>query len=142
MGQVKGFIMSLVCASAASALIDGFVPDGGIKKYVRYLISLSILLVLLSPLKSVLTSLPSLVASGNMSYESVEAMTRANSVISANIEDTLVAKFSLSPGEVDVFFDDGKIIVKARRRMGLFEEDILLFIRNTYGAEAQVTLYE
>lgn len=142
MGDIKGFVMSLVCASAASALIDGFVPDGGIKKYVRYLISLSILLVLLSPLKSLVTSLPELIAVTDASYGDIDAMTRANSVIAMHIETAVAEKFSLNLEEVDARYENGKINVSVKQHIGILESDVALFILNNYGIEAEVSIYE
>ena len=142
MGEIKGFVMSLVCASAASALIDGFVPDGTVKKYVRYLISLCILLILLTPLKSVIVKLPSVTADTDMSYESVEAIARANSLVAMYIEDSVADKFSLAEGEVDAVYENGKISVNIKRHIGLIESDVVLFIKNSYGVLAEVKFYE
>ena len=62
MNEIKGFIISLIAAAAASAVIEGFVPDsdgrGGLKKYIKYLISLTILVTLLAPLRSLVSALP------------------------------------------------------------------------------------
>ncbi len=142
MGEIKGFVMSLVCASAASALIDGFVPDGTVKKYVRYLISLCILLILLTPLKGIIGMLPSVKADTDMSYESVEAIARANSLVAMYIEESLTEKFSLGAGEVDAVYENGKISVDIKRHIGLIESDIVLFIKNNYGVLAEVRFYE
>lgn len=142
MGEIKGFIMSLVCAAAATALVEGFVPDGGMKKYVKYLVSLIVLLVLLSPLRGLLGMMPSLVSGALAEYDSVEALARANSIVALHIEDALREKFSLNNGDVDVMYDGEKIVVTVRRRIGLFESDFVLYIANNYGVEAEVSFYE
>ncbi len=142
MGEIKGFVMSLVCASAASALIDGFVPDGSVKKYVRYLISLCILLILLTPLKGIIGMLPSVKADADMDYESVEAIARANSLVAMYIEDSVAQKFSLEEGEIDAVYENGKISVSIKRHIGIFESDIVQFIKNNYGVLAEVKFYE
>lgn len=142
MGEMKGFVMSLVCASAASALIDGFVPDGSVKKYVRYLISLCILLILLTPLAKIIGKLPSVKADADISYDSVEAIARANSLVAMYIENSVAEKFSLGAGEVDAVYKDGRISVSVKRHIGIFESDIILFILNNYGVEAEVEFYE
>ncbi len=142
MGRILGFILSLVSATAATALIDGFVPDGAMKKYVRYLVSLTVLLVLIAPLRDVLGELPSLAAGASGDYESVEALARANSIVAMHIEDSLISKFSLRENEVDVAYDVEGISVRVKRRVGLFASDIELYVMNTYGVEAMVELYE
>lgn len=141
MGKISGFILSLVSAAAATALIDGFVPDGAMKKYVRYLVSLVILLVLLSPLRDIIGELPSLAAKSSAEYDAVEAFTRANSIVAMHIEKSLVEKFSLRDDEVDVEYSADGISVSSKRRVGVFASDIELYIMNTYGVEAKVELY-
>lgn len=142
MGKISGFILSLVTASAATALIDGFLPEGVMKKYVRYLVSLTMLLVLLSPLRELIGQIPSLVAGVDGDYESVEALARANSIVAMHIEDSLILKFGLRDNEVEVRYENDEICVSAKRRVGIFESDITLYILNTYGVEANVELYE
>ncbi len=142
MGKISGFILSLVSAAAATALIDGFVPDGAMKKYVRYLVSLTVLLVLLTPLRDIIGELPTLTANTSDDYGAVEALARANSIVAMHIEESLTLKFSLREGEVDVKYDGEGISVCAKRRVGLFASDIELYIMNTYGVEARVELYE
>lgn len=141
MGKISGFIISLVSAAAATALIDGFVPDGAMKKYVRYLVSLVILLVLLSPLHDIVGELPSLVAKSSAEYDATEAFVRANSIVAMHIEKSLIEKFSLYDNEVDVEYSIDGISVSAKRRIGVLASDIELYILNTYGVEAKVELY-
>ena len=141
MGKISGFILSLVSAAAATALIDGFVPDGAMKKYVRYLVSLTILLVLLSPLRDIIGELPSITAKTSAEYDAAEAFVRANSIVAMHIEKSLIEKFSLRDGEVDVEYGSDGIGVSAKRRVGVFASDIELYIMNTYGVEAKVELY-
>lgn len=142
MGKISGFILSLVSAAAATALIDGFVPDGAMKKCVRYLVSLVILLVLLSPLRSIIGELPTLAAKTSAEYDAAEAFARANSIVAMHIEKSLIEKFSLRNDEVDVTYSADGISVSAKRRVGVFASDIQLYIINTYGVEAKVELYE
>lgn len=142
MGKISGFILSLVAAAAATALIDGFVPDGAMKKYVRYLVSLTVLLVLLSPFRDIIGELPSLSADTSGDYDVAEALARANSIVAMHIEDSLIGKFALREDEVDVEYDGEGISVHAKRRVGLFASDIELYVMNTYGVEASVELYE
>ncbi len=141
MGKISGFIISLVSAAAATALIDGFVPDGTMKKYVRYLVSLVILIVLLSPLRDIIGELPSLTAKASAEYDATEVFARANSIVAMHIEKSLIEKFSLRDDELDVTYGSDRLSVSAKRRVGVFASDIELYILNTYGVEAKVELY-
>lgn len=140
--QIKGFILSLVCASASTALIEGFLPDGALKKYVRYLIALIMLVILVAPLRGVIEAVPTIAAESEVYYGEVEALARANSIVAMHIEKAVAEKFSLSRGEVDAVYENGKITVGVKHRVGLFESDVELYILNSFGVEAEVTLYE
>ena len=142
MDQIKGFIMSLISAAAASALVEGFLPDGGIKKYVKYLTALVILLVLVSPLKELIGAVPSLVSGGELYFDSTDAMARANSVVAMHIEKALCEKFSIDDGDVEVRYEDGRTVVRARGAPWLIESDLTLYIAYNFGVEAEVEFYE
>ena len=142
MGRISGFIISLVSAAAATALIDGFVPDGTMKKYVRYLVSLVILLVLLSPVRDIIDAIPSITAKVSAGYEGTEAFARANSIVALHIEENLIEKFSLRESEINVEYANGGISVRLKRRVGVLASDIELYVLNTYGVEAMVEFYE
>ena len=142
MGEVRGFIMSLVSAAAATALIECFVPDGGMKKYVKYLVSLIVLLVLLSPIKKLIGAIPEAIDDISGDYSSVEALSRANSIVAMHIEKSLREKFSLGVNDVDVVYDGAQISVGVRRHIGLFESDFVQYIFDNYGVEAEVSFFE
>ncbi len=142
MSELKGFIMSIIAAAAASALIEGFVPDGAMKKYVKYLISLFILLVLLSPIKSLIGMIPALASGAEFSYESIEALSRANSVVAMHIEAALCEKFSLDDENISVKYNGEIISVEVKKRIGLIESDFKAYIANNFGVEAEVIFYE
>ena len=142
MSELKGFIMSIIAAATASALIEGFIPDGEMKKYVKYLISLFILLVLLSPIKSLLGMIPALASGVEFSYDSIEAFSHANSVVAMHIEAALCDKFSLEDENISVKYNGEIISVEAKKRIGLIESDFKAYIANNFGVEAEVSFYE
>lgn len=142
MTEIKGFIMSLIAVSAASALIDGFTPDGGMKKYMRYIISLLVLLVLLTPIKGIIGIIPSFAANAEFSFDSVEAFASANSIVAKHIEGALREKFSLADSEVDVRYSGESIIVSVKKRLGLIESDFRDYIAANFGVLAEVRFYE
>ena len=142
MSEIKGFLLSLMAAASVSALMEGFVPEGGgIKKYVKYLISLTLLLTLLIPLRTVFTNLPAM-AEGAFSYDSVEAMSRANAIVALHIQKAVCEKFAVADEDAAVRYEDGGITVEIRGRMGLLAEDIVRFCQLKFGITPEVTLYE
>ncbi len=140
--EIREFILSLVSAAAACSLVEGFLPDGGVKKYVKYLASLVILAVLLAPLGDIIERLPSLAYAGEFSYDSVDALARANSIVAMHIEKALCEKFSIGEGEIEAKYDGERIVVRARKRPWLYEGDIVLYILNNFGVESEVGFYE
>ena len=140
--EIRGFILSLVGAAAACAFVEGFLPEGSVGKYVKYLTSLVILAVLLAPLGDIVEKLPSLAYSDQFSYDSVDALARANSIVAMHIERALLEKFSVGEGELEAKYDGERIVVKARKRPWLYESDIRLYIANNFGVESEVSFYE
>ena len=133
--------MTLVSASAASALAEGILPESGMKKYVKYIASLVILLVLLTPFASLIGELPAM-ASGAFDYDAVEAVTRVNAIVALHIERAVCEKFDIPDADVSVEYEDGRVIVRAKARFGLLEVDIVRFVASRFGVEAEVLLYE
>ena len=142
MGRMSGFILSLVCVAAGTALIDGFVPDGAMKKYVRYLVSLIVLLMLVSPIRRMIGALPSLTSTTSGDYAAVDALARANSIVARHIEEDIAKRFSLRESEVQATYDGVGISVRVRKHIGIIESDVELYVMNTYGVEVEVELYE
>lgn len=151
MSDIKGFVISLIAASAASAVIEGFLPDSdgknGMKKYLKYLISLAVLLMLLSPLKNLVVAIPSLaqsIPSGNdiFSYESVESMARANSLVALHIGNAVCEKFSLDRSEVMTELYGDRVKITLKKHFGIFERDIREYVAANFGITAEVVFYE
>ena len=142
--------MSLISAAAVSGIIDGFVPDsdgrGGIKKYLKYLISLSILLTLLSPLSKIVSSIPEYVdsAGGIFDYSSVEAMSRVNSIIALHVRDAVAERFGLDKNEISAEISEeyDSIKLTMKRRFGIIASDLHDYISAKFGLEAEVSFYE
>lgn len=141
MEQIKGFILSLCAASAASALVDGILPDGSVKKYAGYLLSLVVLLVILSPIKGIVGAIPSLTANV-YSYDSVQVLSRANGIVAMHIEKALCGKFALDDSEVECGYNGEIITVRVKKHFGLLPEDIESYILNRFGVASEVTSFE
>ncbi len=141
--MLKGFIITLVIAAVASAMIEGFLPDTGMKKYIKYLISLIILVVLISPLPEIFNKLAQSPESADMfSYDSVQVYTKANAIVAMRIKRSLCEKFELDTDNTEVKYENGGIYVLTHKRFGLFESDISLYIKNNFGVDAEVSFFE
>lgn len=142
MEHLKGFIMALVGTSVSSALIDGFVPEGGLKKFVKYLLGLMILLCLLAPLKDVLSVMPTVVFYEAEDGREVEAYARANAIVSRKIEKAVCDKFSIDPELIDVDYSGENVILKIKWRPGFMKSDFAVFTARNFGVTAEVNFYE
>ncbi len=143
MTDIKDFMITLITAAAASALLGGLLPSAGMKNLVKYLISLTVLVMLVSPLVKVIKKLPDIAdADIPFAYEYTDAYTRANSIVALRIERSLCEKFSIDEENIDVKYDGSGINVRLLWRIGLFEDDIVLYIKNNFGVEAEVSFYE
>ena len=145
--KISGFIMSLLSAAVVSGVVDGLVPDSddkGVKKYLRWVIALVILVMLLSPLKSLVAAIPGVVDSavGNFDYSSVEAVSRVNSIIALHIRDAVADRFGLDRDGISAELCGDKITLTLGRRIFLFESDICDYIRSNYGLECEVIFIE
>ncbi len=141
MEGIRNFVLTLLTVSAASALIDGILPDGGkgTGKYLKFLTSLTVLVILLAPLAEIVRALPETAGTSYRS-EAAEVMAGANSVVARHIERALTEKFGFDENELDVRFD-GIIRVTAREKPGVFSDDIRLYILKRFSVEAEVTRF-
>ncbi len=134
--------MSLICTAAASSLIEGFIPECGMKKYVKYLISLVILAVLAAPLGKIVGELPNITYTDSFAYDSKEAYVKANSIVAMHIEKAVSEKFSIEKGEISVKYNGDGVTVNVKARPWLYSEDIIIYIANNFGVLAEVSFYE
>ena len=139
MGEFGGFVLSLLAVACASALLDGFVPEGGMKKYLKVLLSLIVLLVLLSPLTKLCEAVPAWISGENFIWDSAEAMAKANSIAALHIEKAVQGKFDC---EAEVSLESGNILVEAKPKPGLFASDIERYIEFNFGMKAEVIFCE
>ena len=151
MNEIKGFIISLIAAAAASAVIEGFVPDsdgrGGLKKYMKYLISLTILVTLLAPLRSLVSALPTLAdkvddSVAAFAYSDSDSALRVNSIVALHIAEAICEKFSLDTTDIGAGYDGERVYLRIKRRFGLLERDIVDYTAAKFGVEAEVIFYE
>lgn len=142
MEQLKGFILALVGTSVSTALIDGFVPEGGLKRFVKYLLGLMIVLCLISPLKGLISAIPTIGFTAVAEGGEVEAYSRANAIVARRIEDAVCDKFSLEHDMVSADCSNGKISLNIKWRPGLIGSDFVIFVERNFGLAAEVRFYE
>ncbi len=142
MGQIKDFILSLISAAAVTVIFEGLVPEGGLKKYLKYVVALFLLVVLISPLKGVVTRIVGGAEGEIPGYDSTAAVARANYIVALHVEEAVCEKFSIDEENISVKCDGEKIILTTKRRMGLLAEDITYYAANNFGVVAEVIFYE
>lgn len=144
---IKEFILSLICASSAVTLIEGFVPDGGMKKCFRYLMSLILILGLLLPFRTVLGKLPGFVdnisVAAAASYSDVDSLGRVNNLIGLHIRNALCDRFALGSDEISVDVgDNGCAEVTLRKHFGILGRDVEDYIESKFSVDAEVKFVE
>lgn len=141
-------MLSLITAAIASAVCEFLLPDrAAMKKELRYLFSLVILLILLLPLRGLFSDLPSLTvpdqtASFGEAYGEADAVKRSNQRVANEMKKALCEKFSLSENEIFAVWNNGKLSVRMKKKPGVLPGDIRLFLKNMFGAEAEVKVLE
>lgn len=72
MEELKSYISTLIIVSVAAGAINVMAPDGNIKKYIKYLISLSVVIILLLPFKNLIYTLPKILESYEIKFAEEE----------------------------------------------------------------------
>lgn len=142
MSQIKDFVLSLISASAVTMIFESVIPDGGLKKYLKYVFALFILIVLLSPLKELVGKIGNLTEMPAYSYDISDASHLANGIIAGHIKRAIAEKFSVSESDASVTVGDAKWVIKIKRKSGLLAEDIIYYTANSFGISPEVIFYE
>ncbi len=145
---MRGFIISLITAATASTIVEEIVPGsdgkGSLKKYLSYITALTILIILLSPLKNLITAIPEYVntTASDLDYSSVEALSRVNSLIAMHIRDSIADKFSINRDEISVEIYESCGFIELKKHFGLIRSDIVDFVKTNYAIECEVVYIE
>lgn len=94
MQKISDYILSLIVVSATVGLIGMLTPDGendGIKRYIKYIISLGVTLTLLAPLGDVIYALPGMLEDITAETQQGEAVTLAPELYSEMTEQSAIA---------------------------------------------------
>lgn len=141
MTQIKDFILTLLSATAVTAIFNGIVPDGALKKYLKYLLALFILVVLISPLKGIILGIGD-ITDFEAIYSNGALPERSNHVIALHVKEAVAEKFSIDDDEIKVKSDGEKIILTVKKRRGLLAEDISYYAARGFGVRTEVVFYE
>ena len=111
MGKIYDFVLSVLTVCVISGVAVGLAPEGSIKKYIKFIVSLCVLAAILTPLIGVISSIPSVgeesseifgkkgEESGEYGEKQIEAQKAA---IEAAICDIVSSKFGIDKGAVSV----------------------------------------
>lgn len=94
MQKISDYILSLIVVSAAVGLIGMLTPDGendGIKRYIKYIISLGVTLTLLAPLGDVIYTLPGMLEDITAETQQSEAVTLAPELYNEMTDQSAIA---------------------------------------------------
>ncbi len=146
--QIKDFVLSLISAAAVTMICEGIMPEGGLKKYLKYIFALFILIVLLSPIKEIIGGVGSLSDIAAYSYDTGDSSYLADGIVAKHIKTAVSERFSIP--ETDIFVtwqnpgteQEKKLIIKVKSRFGLIGEDIVYYTANNFGVLTEVIIYE
>lgn len=139
---MKELVLTLISTAAAATIFGMIIPEGAMKKYVSFIVSLVITIVLLSPVMKVvgLISENRLDTWGLTNEISLPAGISANvdSLISLSIVRALCNKFALNSDDISVRCDNGGVIITVEKRFGLIASDLEDFTLRKFGLKAEV----
>jgi Stage III sporulation protein AF (Spore_III_AF). len=146
METIKSYISILIVVSISAGAVNVLAPDGNIKKYIKYLISLSVIIILLLPFKDLTFTLPKILNS----YETEIAIstsaedlivTYSIAEIKNNIKTLIKDRFNITVDvKIDYNADDYEnvTIEKITVYSKYFADDIKRYLSNMMYCEIEV----
>lgn len=155
----KAYAIALVTVCVCAGLVTQLAPEGELKKYLRYIVSLCVLAALISPVISVFVSLPELAEkiettsdSGFTESESYEEqlISVRKKAVEDSIKSLIAAKFSLPEEKISLSIEiDAKnvsaIEIKAINIVLYCQADkngITAYVSEMFYGTAKVTVTE
>ncbi len=142
MTQIRDFVLSLISASAATLILHAVMPDGELKKYLKYLFALFVLVILLSPLKEILPGIGDMSDVQAYSHDLSRSTEFANGIVAEHIKTAISGKFSVPERDITVTLDGEKTVIKMQRAIGVLAEDITYYTATVFGVPSEVIFYE
>lgn len=157
MESVRGYIFSLMIVSVCCGVVSILTPDNSsINKYVQFILSLIVTVILLSPISSVLKVFPELIDNGiniDITDDQIEAfdyvdplITQTLDIISEELKIQIKSKFGVEPEDVLVYCDSddieniiiNKALVIYDSENKLLFSDTQRFVSSLIGQECEV----
>lgn len=156
MGNVKQYIFSLMVISLASACVNMLTPDESeTSKFVNFLVSAVVCVVLLSPIHSLLKTLPELLSYDIEAYAEVDSdeAVYADSIINAAIDNikrdislSLQKKFSIDAEKIEIEYDSSdienivinKVVIFIQKGNKYISSDICRYLSSLLSCECEV----
>ena len=139
---MREMVLTLISTAAAATIFGMIIPDGAMKKYVSFAISLAITIAILSPIINVVglireNRLDTWGFANEISLPS-GISANADSLISLSIVRALCEKFSLGPDDLSVRCVGGNIVINVEKRFGLIASDLEDYTLRKFGLKAEV----
>ena len=110
MEKLSGFVLSVLTVCVISGIVIGVSPEGAMKKYINYIISLCVLAAIITPIISIFSSVPQYSEDIERIFEEhketdtdAEAKLIEAQKAAVAIRDTIVKKFDI--GEDRIFVE-------------------------------------
>lgn len=116
---MNGYFITLLVVSFVGGIINSILPSGGLKKYVKYIISLVCVITLVSPLTSIVLNATSIkdgiinfvdntIIKDKIEISNSLILNTSAEKIGDGIKDTIIDKYGFEEKEVivDVLFND------------------------------------
>jgi hypothetical protein len=122
MDSIKSYLMTLIVVSITAGVINIFSPEGVIKKYIKYAVSLSVVIILLLPFKDLIYTIPKLMNDYDLSNLGNNAVSVSSddvassdwllaqltvNNIEANLSQMIDDRFGLKDTEIEIIYDAG-----------------------------------
>ena len=146
METIKSYISMLIAVAVSAGAINVIAPDGNMKKYIKYLISLSVVIILLLPFKDLTFTLPKMM---NLRDSDIAVSASAEDLILAysiaeiedNVKSLISQRFNLT-AEVDIEYNaddyENVTIDKITVYSNFFGKDIQKYLNNIMYCEVEV----
>ena len=112
MEKLSGFVLSVLTVCVISGIVIGVSPEGAMKKYINYIISLCVLAAIITPIISIFSSVPQYSEDIERIFEEhketdtdaeAKLIEAQKAAVETAIRDTIVKKFDI--GEDRIFVE-------------------------------------
>lgn len=111
MEKLSGFVLSVLTVCVISGIVIGVSPEGAMKKYINYIISLCVLAAIITPIISIFSSVPQYSEDIERIFEEhketdtdaeAKLIEAQKAAVETAIRDTIVKKFDIGEDRIYV----------------------------------------